>query len=111
MRVFVFLLSAVFAAITGPACGAAIIVFTASLSGPAESPPNASPGTGSAQVDFDTVLNTMRVQSTFSGLVAPTTAAHIHAPTAVAGTGVVAPATQVPSFVGFPLGVMADSPK
>ncbi len=109
MRVVVFLLSAVFAAITGPACTASIIVFTASLSGPAEAPSNASPGTGSAQVKFDTVMNMMRVQSTFSGLLGTTTAAHIHAATAVAGTGTAGVATQTPSFLGFPLAVTAGS--
>ncbi len=59
---------------------AAPITYTAHLSGPAEFPPNNSPATGFARVDFDIVAHTMNVQATFSGLVAPTSAAHIHGP-------------------------------
>src|SRR5438067_2092849 len=61
---------------------AAPISYTASLSGPAESPPNNSPGTGSTQVDLNLAAHTLRVQVTFSGLQGPTTASHIHACTA-----------------------------
>src|SRR5690242_1238762 len=69
---------------------AAVTTYVASLSGPAESPPNASPGVGSAQVDIDDVANTMHVHVDFSGLVTTgtgTTASHIHAPTPSAGSG------------------------
>lgn len=38
---------------------AAVITWTASLTGAAESPPNASPGIGFTQVNFDTVALTM----------------------------------------------------
>ena len=38
-------------------------------SGPAESPPNASPGIGIGIITIDDVANTMRVQVGFSGLV------------------------------------------
>jgi hypothetical protein len=85
------------------------IVYTATLSGPAESPPNASPGTGLAIVTFDATANTLRVQITFSGLLAPTTASHIHAATAVPGTGTAGVATLLPAFPGFPLGVTSGS--
>jgi hypothetical protein len=49
----------------------------------------------------------MEAFATFADLLAPTTAAHIHvvpigSPTPTGGV-----ATQVPSFTGFPLGVMA----
>jgi hypothetical protein len=80
-------------------------IYWASLSGPAEAPPNNSPGTGKALVTIDAVANTMRVQATFSGLVAGVTACHIHTPTAVAGTGTAGVATTVPTFTGFPSGV------
>ena len=83
--------------------------FTAKLDGPSESPPNASPGTGFAVVDFDTVAHNMRVQVTFSGLLGTTTASHIHAVTAVPGTGTAGVATQTPTFVSFPLGVMSGT--
>jgi hypothetical protein len=93
----------------GPAAHAVPIVYTAILSGPSEDPPNASPGTGFAEVDFDIVAHTLRVQVTFSGLTGTTTAAHIHAPTPTPGTGIAGVATQLPSFSGFPLGVTSGS--
>ena len=52
---------------------AAILIYDASLTGPAESPPNVSPGTGFAEVTINDIADTMRVQVTFSGLVATTT--------------------------------------
>jgi hypothetical protein len=77
--------------------------YTTRLSGPAEAPPNASPGTGMASV---TITGTsMRLQLSFSGLIGNTTASHIHAPTGVAGTGAAGVATTTPTFAGFPLGV------
>ena len=85
------------------------VVFVASLSGPAESPPNASPGTGSAVVTYDSVAHTLRVQVTFSGLTSGTTASHIHSATASPGTGVAGVATTVPFFAGFPLGVTSGT--
>jgi hypothetical protein len=95
-----------FVALTlGPAAHAATFTYSATLDGPSESPPNASPGLGVAQVDIDDVAHTMRVRVTFSGLVGTTTASHIHAPTALAGTGTASVATTTPTFTGFPLGV------
>jgi len=84
---------------------AAIVQYDATLSGLQEVPPNASPGTGSADVTIDTLLNTMRVQASFSGLLSPTTVAHIHCcalPGSNAGV-----ATTTPTFPGFPGGVTA----
>jgi hypothetical protein len=60
-------------------------------------------------VDIDTVLQQMRVQASFSGLTGTTTAARIHAATAVAGTGTAGVATTTPTFTGFPLGVTTGS--
>ena len=80
-------------------------IYWVSLSGPAEAPPNNSPGTGTALITIDAVANTMRVQTTFSGLLAGVTASHIHAATAVAGTGTAGVATTLPTFPGFPSGV------
>ena len=85
------------------------LVFAASLSGPGESPPNSSPGTGFTIVTFDPATHLLNVQVTFSNLVAGTTASHIHAPTTVPFTGAAAVATQLPSFVGFPLGVTSGT--
>jgi hypothetical protein len=80
------------------------ITYGATLSGSAESPPNASPGTGTALVQIDPLAHTMRVQVFFSGLSAPSFASHIHAATAFPGTGNAGVATQTPSFNGFPQG-------
>jgi len=85
------------------------ITFVASLNGPSESPPQASPGTGSAIVVFDTVAHTLFVDVTFSGLVGTTTASHIHCCTAAPGVGTAGVATQTPSFTGFPLGVTSGT--
>jgi CHRD domain len=86
-----------------------IIEYFANLSGPAESPPNASPGTGSATVTTDDVANTLAVDVSFSGLTTGTTASHIHSPTAVPGTGTAGIATTTPTFANFPLGVTFGS--
>ena len=85
------------------------VVFGASLSGPAESPPNASPGVGVTTVTYNSVAHTLRVQVTFSGLTAGNTAAHIHSATAVPGVGTAGVATTVPTFPGFPGGVTAGT--
>ncbi len=96
-------------ALTVSTSHAAVITFTANLEGPSESPPNASPGTGFAEVDFDTGANTMRVQVTFSGLLGPTTASHIHSATPVPLAMTAGVATTTPTFTGFPLGVTAGT--
>lgn len=86
-----------------------VFVFATNLSGPAEAPPNMSPGTGFSTVTYDNSAHTLRVQVTFSGLLAVTTASHIHSATAIPGEGIAGVATQVPSFAGFPLGVTSGT--
>jgi len=81
--------------------------YYANLSGPAEVPPNTSIGTGKAVITI--TGNLMRVQVSFSGLTGNTTASHIHAPTATAGTGTAGVATTTPTFTDFPLGVKAGT--
>jgi hypothetical protein len=93
---------------------AAVFTYLTTLSGPNESPPNASPGTGIGQVDVNTTTHKMHVYAKFGppkfgGLVGNTTASHIHAATAVAGTGTAGVATTTPTFLGFPLGVKLGS--
>lgn len=88
------------------------ITYQAILSGPAESPPTASLGIGFGLITIDDVLNTMRVQITFSGLVTTgtgTTASHIHCCTTLPGTGTAIVATQTPTFLGFPIGVRSGT--
>lgn len=87
---------------------AAVFIFDGILTGSQERPnPVNSPGTGTVLVTFDDVAQTMRVQASFSGLLGPTVAAHIHiSPPGQEFGGV---ATTTPSFVGFPLGVTMGS--
>jgi hypothetical protein len=77
--------------------GATTILFTSTLLGVNENPPNGSPATGTISALLDDVADTLFVTETFSGLTAPATAAHIHC---CAGPGVNAPV--VLPFVGFP---------
>ena len=107
MRTAVLTLLAALALVATPAGHTAVIPFHLELSGDNEVPPNASPGTGSADIELDTVLRTLSLDVTFAGLLAPTTAAHIHCCTPPTGNAMVA--TQVPSFVGFPLGVTSGT--
>jgi hypothetical protein len=100
---------------------AAVFPYSVSLCGPCESPANTSPGTGSGTVTYDDVAHTLAMNVNFSGLTGTTSAAHIHAPTPISGTFptntpaqnsaamTASVATQVPSFVGFPLGVTSGS--
>ena len=53
--------------------------------------------------------NQMKVNIAFSGLSGNTTVAHIHGPTATAGTGTASVMTTTPSFPGFPAGVKSGS--
>lgn len=100
-----FLLCSLLLLVLPAALHAAPIVYTTTMSGPAEFPPNASPGTGTATVIYDPVTHLLSISASFSGLIGNTTAAHIHAPTPLAFSGTAGVATQTPSFSGFPLGV------
>ena len=62
-------------------------------------------GGGTAWFEYDSFAHTLAINITFFGLSGTTTIAHIHAATAVAFTGTAAPATQVPTFIGFPTGL------
>jgi hypothetical protein len=93
------------AALVAPAA-AVDIVYTAALDAEAGV---ASPGIGFTRVTVDTDDHTMRVEATWSGLVSPTSVAHIHCCTAVAFVGNAGVATGVPTFEGFPAGVTAGS--
>jgi hypothetical protein len=86
-----------------------ILVFDAVMTGAGVSPPTPSMGTGFAAVTIDSVANTMEVNVTFSDLLSPDTASHIHCCTSVAGAGTAGVATDVPAFPGFPLGVTSGT--
>jgi hypothetical protein len=109
MKRYSFCLAVLIAAALSPAPAYAGIIYQAFLDGPSESPPQPSPGTGFAIVDFDIATHSMHVTVTFSDLLAPTTASHIHAATAEPGMGTAMVATTTPTFPGFPLGVTSGS--
>ena len=58
---------------------------------------------------FDFAAHTLDLHVTFSGLTSPTIAAHIHAPTLAPFSGKAGVATQVPFFIGFPIGVTSGT--
>ena len=95
--------------LSAPLASASVISYSSSLSGAAEAPANASPGTGTATLLVDTLANTMTLDVIFSGLSGTTTAAHIHCCTALPASGTAGVATQTPSFQGFPLGVQSGT--
>ena len=84
-----------------------IVTLGGSLLGSNEVPPTGSSATGFALVSFDSVLNTLTLDVSFSGLTGTTTAAHIHCCVPVGGNAPVA--TTVPAFAGFPLGVTSGT--
>lgn len=86
---------------------AALIQFTVDLSGDNENPAVSTPGNGTAQIDIDTVTRLLTIDVTFADLLGTTTAAHIHCCAAPPTNAMVA--TQVPTFMGFPLGVSSGS--
>jgi hypothetical protein len=111
MKVRVAVLLGVLVLVGAAPASAVPMVFTTFLSGPNESPANASPGTGTALVTIDAALHTMRVVVEFAGLTTPNTAAHIHV---INGPGDLNTAdtlgpvtTTTPTFTGFPSGVTA----
>ena len=110
MRLPLFAAAAVACLLGGAApAQATVFYFEAFLSGPAESPPNASPGIGFTTLLWDDVLHSATLDVAFSGLTGTTTASHIHSATAVPGTGTAGVATQLPTFIGFPLGVTSGT--
>ena len=52
----------------------------ATLDGKSEVPPNASAGTGTADIDYDAATRKLSWKLTYSGLSGPATAAHFHGP-------------------------------
>src|SRR5204863_6153627 len=77
-----------------------ILLFTATLTGSQETPPNNSTGTGAATLLLSPDEKTARVSLIFSGLSSGQTDAHIHGP---AGPGISAPV-----IFPLPLGQVSD---
>lgn len=88
---------------------ASVITYQTPLSGSAEAPPNASPATGFATVSYDSAAHTLAISATWSGLLGPATAAHIHCCTALPNEGNVGVAVTPGTLPGFPTGVTSGS--
>jgi hypothetical protein len=101
------LVSAMALVLLAGAASAVPLVFVTDLSGPGEDPPNASPGTGTAEVAIDAAAHTLRVLVSFADLLSGTTASHIHC--CVAPPGSAGVATTTPTFPFFPLGVTSGT--
>ena len=54
--------------------------FKATLNGKSEVPPNATAGTGTADINFDPATRKLSWTLTYSGLTGPAMAAHFHGP-------------------------------
>ena len=54
--------------------------FKATLSGKSEVPPNATAGTGTADIDYDPATKKLSWKLTYGGLSGPAKAAHFHGP-------------------------------
>jgi CHRD domain-containing protein len=87
--------------------GATTILFTGTLLGSSEVPPNASPATGTVSALLDDVADTLVVSETFSGLIGGgVTGAHIHC---CAPPGTNAPIVLNFIAFGFPTGVTSGT--
>lgn len=85
------------------------LTFSATLSGAAEVPPNASTGSGNVTLLFDVDNHYFSIAASFLGLQGGSAAAHIHCCTALPGDGNAGVATMLPTFTGFPTGVTTGS--
>ena len=72
----------------------------ATLDGKAEVPPNASAGTGTADIDYDPATKKLSWKLTYSGLSGPATAAQFHCPAEAGKNGGVAVA--IPNATSSP---------
>jgi hypothetical protein len=97
--------SAGFALATPVVASAQASFFQAVLAGSQEVPPNASPATGLGLVTYDPIAGTLTVDASWTGLLTPAVAAHIHLP-APPGTN----APIVFPFAGVPLATSGSIP-
>jgi hypothetical protein len=102
-RLLALVLFAAFA--LAPAVQAAPITYKVVLTGAQEVPAVDTPGTGSAVITYDPLSHLLSLDVSFANLIGTTTASHIHCCTATPFAGTAGVATQVPTFLDFPLGV------
>lgn len=105
MKRFISLFALALAMAATPAAFADTLYYRATMSGPAEVPPNASPGYGVAFFIIDDVALTMSMNVPFFDLLGTTAAAHIHCCTADPLMGTAGVATTTPNLPDFPSGV------
>lgn len=91
--------------VMAPAAEASVIRYTASL-GP-EAP--GATGSGFVELLYDPALNTLGIETNWTGLSGTTTVAHIHCCTAFSGMGNAGVAILAPTLPGFPVGVTEGS--
>ena len=102
----VFLLG-VFAAAGSTYCVAAPLIFTATMSGSQETPPNTSTGSGFATVTLNG--NLLTVNESFSGLSAAATGAHIHCCAAPGASASIVVPFPFPPFPAATSGTFSDT--
>ncbi len=96
MKPIIFIAAFAFAML--PVAANAVSIFTGSMTGSQEVPPNASPGTGPVQLTLSDDQNSLTIDLSFLGLTGGNvTAAHLHC---CAGPGVNSPVAI--GFPGFP---------
>jgi hypothetical protein len=85
MRTYVFGAALFAAAHMAPigALKAEMLHYTATLTGPSETPPTDSKGTGTLTATFDTDTKKLEWMVDYSGLTGPAVAAHFHGPAPV----------------------------
>jgi hypothetical protein len=91
--------------IAGVPAQAALISYSSALT---PEVPGAT-GSGSVQLLFDDVANTLRISASWQGLSGTTTVAHIHCCTPTPLTGTAGVAVVTPTLPGFPVGVTAGT--
>jgi len=107
MKVFARIMGMILAMSALPLSSAsANVILRANMSGANETVPNASPATGITWVTLHDDMNTLDVSMTFSGLTAPSAAAHIHC---CAAQGANAAVRLDFGGAGFPFGVTAGT--
>ncbi|MDQ1832551.1 CHRD domain-containing protein [Massilia scottii] len=98
-------LAIVFAVLIAPPAFADVTTYRATMSGPSEAPPNASPAFSVATFIIDDLAMTLSMNVPFFNLRGTTTTAHIHCCTADLLSGIAPPATPELDQFGFPTDV------